>query len=143
VILYMDTSALLKFYIEEEGSFVARRLVADADVLSMSRVGYAEARAGLARALRTGRLSDNLFELALHEFEERWNATSVIEASDLVVRRAGDLAEKHALRGFDAIHLSSALFFETESGEHVTFSAWDDRLLAAAATEGLTAAATS
>jgi len=139
----MDTSALLKFYVEERGSSLARRLVAEADVLSLSRVGYAEARAGLARARRSGRLSNSSFDVALREFEDRWNTTSVVEASDSIVRRAGDLAEKHDLRGFDAIHLSSALFFERESGEPVTFSAWDDRLLEAAAAEGLAAAPTA
>lgn len=136
----MDTSGLLKFYVEERGSSLVRRLVADADVLSVSRVGYAEARAGLARAHRSSRLSHTLFQTALGAFEERWNTTSVVEASDSVVRHAGALAEEHALRGFDAIHLASALFLQREGGEPVTFSAWDDRLLDAARAEGLTVA---
>jgi uncharacterized protein len=137
VILYMDTSSLLKFYIEEEGSHLARRIVAAAQVLAMSRVGYAEARAGLARAFRTDRLDDASFRVALRGFEERWRMMSIVEASDSIVRWAGDLAQKHALRGFDAIHLSSALFYRAESQEAVTFSAWDDRLAAAAQMEGL------
>jgi len=67
----------------------------------------------------------------------------VLEASERLVRSAGMLAERYILRGFDAIHLASALFFWRESGEVVTFSAWDDRLLAAAAAEGLTPAPTA
>ncbi len=134
----MDTSGLLKFYVEEEGSATARSLVASADLLTMSRVGYAEARAGLARASRTRRLVDASYGIALRAFEERWNVMSIVEVTDSVVRHAGDLAERYSLQGFDSIHLSSAIHFQRESGEPVTFSAWDDRLLEAAQAEGLT-----
>ena len=136
----MDTSGLLKFYVEEEGSDLARDLVASADTLAMSRVGYAEARAGLAKASRTGRLPEASYRIARRAFEERWSVISVVEVSDLIVRQAGDLAERYSLRGFDSIHLSSGLLFQRESGEAVTFSAWDERLLDAAEAEGLTAA---
>lgn len=139
MILYMDTSALMKVYIEEDGSEVARRLVTGAD-LAMSRVGYAEARAGLARALRAGRLDERSFPTVLRSFEERWTLVSVVEITESLVREAGDLAQEHALRGFDAIHLASGLTFQRESGEPVTFSAWDGLLLGAAEAEGLAVA---
>jgi predicted nucleic acid-binding protein len=133
----MDTSALMKVYVEEEGSSLARRLSTEAGVLAMSRVGYAEARAGLALALRMGRLDDPSFTTALRSFEERWAQVSVVEVSEPLVREAGDLAQNRALRGFDAIHLASAMVFQRQTGETVTFSAWDGPLLRAAEAEGL------
>lgn len=51
--------------------------------------------------------------------------------------KAGDLAEKHGLRGFDAIHLSSALRLKEEVSEDVVFSCSDHILRKAAHQEGL------
>jgi hypothetical protein len=64
----------------------------------------------------------------------------VVEVSRFLVHRAGDLAARHLIRGFDSIHLASALALRASIGEPLTFSAWDDRLLAAAQAEGLTVA---
>ena len=111
--------------------------------VAISLLGYAEARSGLARGRQAGRLTAHSYAEALGEFEERWSATVVLDISEPLVRSAGNLAERHLLRGFDAIHLASALSLQLESGEPITFSAWDDRLLAAAAAEGLTPAPTA
>jgi predicted nucleic acid-binding protein len=138
VILYLDSSSLLKLYLEEEESEAVSALVVGADAVYASRVAYAEARSGLARARRMARLDDVSYRAAIGEFEGRWTAVNAVEVSDPLVRVAGDLAERHRLRGFDAIHLASALVVQREGGQPVTFSAWDDRLMQAAADEGLT-----
>ena len=54
-----------------------------------------------------------------------------------VAKRAGDLAERRALRGFDAIHLASALEVEELTSAVPSFCCFDDRLREAAAAEGL------
>jgi hypothetical protein len=45
-----------------------------------------------------------------------------------VIRSAGDLAERHALRGYDAIHLAALL--QAGGPAHVTFACWDGDLRA-------------
>ncbi len=55
----------------------------------------------------------------------------------LIVAQAGELAEKHAVRGFDSIHLASAISLRDQVASSVAFSAWDARLLSAAKAEGL------
>jgi len=50
---------------------------------------------------------------------------------------ARDLIQRHPLRGFDAVHLASALSLKNALGEEVTFSAADGRLLRAAGAENL------
>jgi hypothetical protein len=47
------------------------------------------------------------------------------------------LVDRHALRGFDLIHLASALTLRERLGEDFLFACFDDRLLAAARAEGL------
>jgi predicted nucleic acid-binding protein len=53
------------------------------------------------------------------------------------VKRAGDLAEKHALRGLDAIHLASALLLDEELSSAVLFASSDQRLQEASRREKL------
>ena len=55
--LYLDTSSLVKLYVEEIGSDDVRELVAEAVVVSTSIVAYPETRAALARLRRRGDLS--------------------------------------------------------------------------------------
>jgi len=138
VILYLDTSSLLKLFINEPGSDDVAKWVAETEVLVTSRVAYAEARAALARAHRTARLSVRSYRSVLRSFEDAWGSLALVEASEPLVRLAGDLAERHALRGFDAIHLASAILLQRETGQPVGFSAWDERLMAAAGVEGMT-----
>jgi predicted nucleic acid-binding protein len=61
----------------------------------------------------------------------------VVEVSPEVAADAGELAESHALRGYDAVHLASALAVLDDELLMVT---WDDDLATAARREGLTVA---
>ena len=70
MILYLDTSSLVKLYVEEGGSEEVRRDIHQASLVATSCVAYAEARAALARQHREGglrtaerrqRVSDLLF----------------------------------------------------------------------------------
>jgi hypothetical protein len=56
-----------------------------------------------------------------------------LEVAEPLARRAGDLAERHRLRGFDALHLASYLTVVEEfEGEEVRFSSADHALERAA-----------
>jgi predicted nucleic acid-binding protein len=61
----------------------------------------------------------------------------VVELSAKVAKRAGDLAERRPLRGFDAIHLASALEVEELTGVVPDFLCFDERLREAASAEKL------
>ncbi len=54
MILYLDTSALVKLYVSEEGSEIVRGAVESAGRVATSRIAYAEARAALAPAYWLG-----------------------------------------------------------------------------------------
>jgi predicted nucleic acid-binding protein len=52
---------------------------------------------------------------------------------------AGRLVQKYGLRGFDAVHLSSAkLIRKQQNSISLSFSSFDEKLNTAAAEEGLT-----
>ncbi len=135
--LYLDTSSLLKLYLLEIGTPETQALRDRADSVATSLVAYPEARSGLARALRSGRITPEDYLTLVAAFEADWVMYLVQDVTDTLARLAGDLAEKHHLRGYDAVHLASAITLQRELGEPVTFSAWDERLVSAAASEGL------
>ncbi len=138
MILYLDTSALVKLYAVEEGRETVERAVEEAGRIVTSAVAYAEARAALARKLREGVFSEGEHREAVAALDEDWRTLEVLSVTENVARLAGDLAERHALRGFDAVHLASALLVRAASreqgdGEDVLFLGFDIDLMGAVA----------
>lgn len=137
MILYLDTSSLVKLYVEEEGSEQVALLVESASYCATSIVAYAEARAAFARRFREQAFSLEDFQQIKLALEKDWSSYVVLTLDFSLVAQAGELAEKHALRGFDSIHLASAISLRDQVASPVAFSAWDARLLSAAQANGL------
>lgn len=118
MILYLDTSALIKLYAEESGTEEVRSAVEEAEVVAVSEIGYVEARSALARKEREGSLSreehDEAVEQLDHDFREVYLLRPV--TGEIVVS-AGDLTRRHSLRAYDAVHLATALALREEARE--------------------------
>ncbi len=126
--LYLDTSALVKLYVqEEEGYDVVREAVEWAERVATSTVAYAEARAALARKERESDLDEEGHRRAVGALDDDWRRYDRLAVSNLVSYRAGEMAQRYALRGFDAIHLASAARL-LERFPDLRFLAFDDRL---------------
>ena len=128
MIVYLDTSALVKLYIWEEGTEAARRLLKEADLVATSKVAYVETKAALSRLRRERNLTEEDYQLAKNSFQRDWNNYLVVELTDMVIKMGGELTEKYALRGFDALHLASALLLTKQIKQKVTAGCWDARL---------------
>lgn len=137
MILYLETSNLVKLYFQEEDSGDVAKLVSDAEAVVTSIIAYAEARAAFARKLREKGISDEDHNRIKNDLDRDWESLFVIKLSNAIVRFAGDLAEKRSLRGFDALHLASALELQKAIPLPVLFSSSDARLLESAKEEGL------
>lgn len=134
MIAYFDSSALVKLLVEEAGSEHAAALWDAADLVVTSRVASPEVRAAIASAHRARRLDDQQLSEAKSLWSTFASALRMVELTDDVAERAGDLAEAHALSGFDAVHLSSALVL---AGPETVVATWDLRLHAAAVGMGV------
>lgn len=132
---YLDTSSLVKLYVEEKGSRLVRELVERAELVATSVVTYAEARAALARQRREGGLTAVGFGQAKNDLEQDWPRYLAVEVSEAVYRNAGDLSEKHHLRGFDSLHLASYLSLYGNGVRQIRFSSFDEALNRAARKE--------
>lgn len=136
MILYLDTSALVKLFFHEAGSKTVVDLVRKADSVITSQVAYAESCSVLARRKRDKRLTEEEFDTAKKQLDEMWPKMDTIVVDEI---RAGELAVKHVIRGFDAIHLAAALELRSigEKPIDVTFCSFDDRQNEAARAEDL------
>jgi predicted nucleic acid-binding protein len=135
MILYLDTSSLLKCLIDEAHTADVLEWVEAASAVATSRVTFPEAAAALARRRRLGDLTDEAGRVALGRLAERWGGFMLVDIAEV---RAGGLATRHDLRGFDAVQLAAALTLRSAVGARdIAFSAFDRALCQAARREGL------
>ncbi len=132
--VYFETSAFFKLVIGEDGSADALELWDAATRVTGSRVMYPEARAALASAARGGRVTRAELRLVRSRLEIRWAQLEIVEIDEEISRASGDLAEAHALRGYDVVHLASAAALADETSILAT---WDADLREAALDAGL------
>lgn len=137
MIEFLDSSAVVKRYVAEPGSAAIRRLCARADI-AVARIAYAEVTCALARACREGMLSESARDRLLDQLATDVDAFQTVELRRSIVERTRPLAIRHALRGYDAVQLASALAIH-ERGPSLRFWSADARLVAAARSEGLRA----
>lgn len=136
MIVYLDTSALIKLLVDEPGTDAMLAVAAAAPVAASSALTEVEARAALARMRAGKRLAAAAHRAAVRRFEELWEEVGALSVDRAVLTRACALAQAHALRAYDAVHLASAR--EVAGTGVVTFACFDTDLRAAAAAEGLT-----
>ncbi len=122
--LYLDSSALLKRYLAEEGAVQFEAAFDEASGCAASRITFVETMRGLAAEPDQSARA-----------RKDWESVNVVELSPVVCERAVTVAKVRSLKTLDAIHLASALVIATDD---LTFATFDRRLHAAAHAEGLT-----
>jgi len=125
---------LVKLVVVEEGSELAAKLWGGAYPVASSILVYPEGRSALAAARRAGRLGEEAHKKALVAFKELYAELVAIGVDQDLARGAGEYAERLGLRGYDAVHLATAL----ELGdEEIVLVTWDRDLARAAERAGL------
>jgi len=142
LILYQDSNSIVKQYIRDEhGLAETHDAVERADVVATSLISYPEVRSALNRARLARRLrSQAEYGRSLLLFERDWSHFFRLNLNNSIARYAGDLAERHTLKGADSIHLAQAIALTERTDDSLDFSTWDKRLAAAAEAEGLSLA---
>jgi predicted nucleic acid-binding protein len=137
VIVYADTSALVKTCLAEYGSADVIALTSKAEAVGTSVVSSAEAAAAFARAVRLGLIDLTGGQRAQRKFTREWPNLTRVPATEALISRAGALAWNHDLRGYDAIQLASALAWQDALGQEVILATFDRQLWEAASDAGL------
>lgn len=133
---YFDSSALVKLLVAERGSVLAEEFWIGCSKRATSLVSYVEVRAAIARAVRSGRIRGSKQEVLIGVFDDLWDSMSLIRIDENLVHVAAGLTERHALRGYDAVHLASAIEVDS-TADHFLLSSWGTELAEAAYAEGI------
>jgi len=137
VVIYLDTSSLVKLYVDEPGAGAVRAVVARADLAVTSSITYAEVRSTLARLRREKVISAPEHGRIKRQFQVDWATYLSISVTDSLAETAGELAEQHALYGCDAIQLATFVqLLQGADDDEIEFSSFDDRLNKAAKSLG-------
>ena len=127
-ILYLDTSALVKLYVNEAGSVDMRSLVQTCDHAGTSLIARAEMAAALSRARRLNILSVKEAGTAWESFLKDWVSLSRLGLSKQVIERASEAAWDYSLRGYDAVHFASIMLWREVLEAEVILVTFDREL---------------
>jgi uncharacterized protein len=141
--LYLDSSALVKRYVQEEGSKAVTSRFERGETIYTSVLSFAEVHAAIGRKYRERELSINEKEKLVDEFQTDWFfSLSILELTTHTMIALPALCEQYFLKAGDAIHLSAAIWLKDSmrvhakgfegSGNIVEFGASDRQLREAA-----------
>jgi predicted nucleic acid-binding protein len=137
VIVYLDASPLVKRYVAEAGSPEVEALIGEAQAIGTAVISRAEVAAALAKAVRIGLVTREAGAKALQAFNADWEHLVRLQLGEPRAARAAALAWEHGLRGYDAVHLASALAWSEALGETVAVATYDRELWRGAKASGL------
>ena len=137
MILYLDTSALVKRYFKEPHSGDMAKLWQEAAEIVTSSVAYAEAMAAFHRKKRDAELEEDLLQQVISDLHTDWPTLIRIQVNDELNTHIEKALGSHPLRGFDAIHLASAKIMHDKFQSDLLFACFDQQLNQAAHAEGL------
>ena len=139
MILFCDTSALVKLYLVEAESDALKALAAEAEAVAVCRIAWAEAHAALSRRAREVPADAPSIGLAKQALAADWPHYLIVEVTQAVVEQAGEFADTFALRGYDSVQLAAADEAKKISRLPVSFACFDSRLNKAARVLGMKA----
>lgn len=138
---FLDSSAVVKLYADEEGSDLVRELEATV-VSALARV---EVPAAIWRKSRIGELPEEDAAVLVSEFEADYFGTAgepprflALTVTSSQLNRAAALLPVHGLRAYDALQLAGAIAAKEADPDCHTFVCFDRQLNRAARTHGLT-----
>ena len=138
---FLDTSALIKRYVDEEGTsqIVGLPDRLDGGTLIILDVALLESRSAVRRREREGDIPAVDADRILKQIEEDAASSFLVQPSTAaVVEDAARLIDRHPLKAYDALQLAGCLMARRGTPAPVTFVCADTRLCDAARVEGLT-----
>ena len=131
--VYLDTSAIVKLVLDEPQSVLTHGVFTSAHFKATATISRVETRSAIARALRSARPRER--GAALSKLAGIIDGLVFVAVDDQVIELAGRLAERHFLRGYDAVQLAAAMSVSID--DPAVLLTWDRQLTKAGLAEGL------
>jgi len=135
--IYIDSSALVKRYLKENGSEQVQKTLSGNNLLAASKLAYPEVLSAFMRKHRAGELGEGPLKKVIDWFLSDWDRLIIVEMNDGLLPILRTLIYNYPLKGADAVHLASALWLSKSLKENLVFMASDQTLLKAALSEQL------
>jgi len=133
---YLDTSALLKLYVDEAGSDQTWQAL-QGNEAGTCLITWVEAAAALARRERELPQAQQTWSQARAGLAADWPALHHVQVTEALVQSAAELATAFGLRGYDAVQLAAARALHRALGGESFFLCFDRRLNRAAKLLGI------
>jgi uncharacterized protein len=137
---FLDTSALVKLYVQEPGTERLLSLVSvqPENRLAVLPISVVELRSAIRRRQRAGDIGADAVTAILETVQSHMQTRFIRQAiNDSVIDTALDMIDRYALRAYDAIQLAGCLSLCAITAEGFTFVCSDQRLVEAARSEQL------
>lgn len=124
MIVFLDTSALVKLYHEEDSSLEVERALSNVEEIYLSGLAELEFRSTIWKKIRTKEIDEDIANTVIEAFEYDSNNYSWVEIDSEIIQSSKDLLMLHGksgLRTLDAIQLSSALVLKNADCQFITF----------------------
>ena len=132
MILFCDTSALLKLFIDEQDSESMIKARSSSEGIAVCRITWAESMAAFAQRTRFKGANQAGLAQARSMFEQAWPGFAIADVTQSLVEQAGVFSEAFALRGYDSVQLAAAHQLHEQFALPLTFACFDRRLNQAA-----------
>ena len=139
MILFCDTSALVKLNVDEPGGAAMAAAARAAAALAVCRLTWVEMMSALARRAREQTAGAGAVAIARQRFARDWSSLMVVEVTQPLMELAGDYTEALALRAYDSVQLAALLTLRRQAEGEVRFACFDTRLAKAAGVLGAVA----
>ena len=137
MIVFCDTSALMKLYASELHSDWTRGQVTAASHCVVSQITWVEMCAAFALKERTSRVTPRQTQAALKRFHAEWHGYVRAALDAALLTKAGELALQLGLRAYDSVQLASAYQVHLQLGRNMVFLGFDKQLNSAAGKLGI------
>ncbi|HNR89444.1 MAG TPA: type II toxin-antitoxin system VapC family toxin [Spirochaetota bacterium] len=108
MVVFLDTSSLLKRYVEERGSDQVDRFFVSGNAICISPITPIEMYSALCRKVADRSIDQETFDKAQRYWGQDIRHYSIVPFSEILVERAISIIEAHNIRTLDSIQIASA-----------------------------------
>lgn len=137
MMIYYDSSALLKIYIEEEYSDFIRHYISKQQFNYISTLSFVEIHSVFSRLVNNSQISHDQLVFLKTSFNNDFKIFQQIPIDNSILERAAELTYHTNLRTLDSLHLATIEYLKSNSYEDLLFACFDNKLIEAAITLGI------
>ncbi len=127
--LYVDSNAFVSQYTNDNPhhAVLTKQAIAESASTVSSLIAYPEVRAAFSSLRFTKRITQREYQRAGQDFERDWHTVEQFEVGGSLALLAGVIADKHLLKGCDAVHVATAVTLQ-RLGNDLKFLTFDQQL---------------